>query len=292
MKHSPSADIAKPALPDLASDAELAASDIAQVLATAQGQIDFLREQLTETQRLATIGTIAAVIAHEFNNILTPIVSYSQFALQSAESAKPDIPLIKKALTRAFQGSEKAGHICASMLALARGESTFGAVDMQRLVDETLLVMAREPQKDGIALRVQVQPGLVARGDAVQLEQVLLNLLINARQAMLGKGGTITIKCTHQAGDGDEPQLRLQVIDTGPGIPEKLMPKIFQPFFTTKGTAPRGQPKGTGLGLAICKQIVEHHGGRIEVESQLNRGTTFTAYLPAVPLDEAKASAA
>jgi signal transduction histidine kinase len=271
----------------------ISAENIEQVLAEAQRQMDDLREQLTETQRLATIGTIAAVIAHEFNNILTPIVSYSQYALQNLESDKPDMELIHKALTRSYQGSEKAGKICASMLGLARGQSVFGPVDIQQLVTDTLLVMAREPQKDGIALRVQVQPGLVAHGDPVQLEQVLLNLLINARQAMLGKGGSITIKCAPAPAGASapedsavlppQPQLRLQVIDTGPGIPAKLLPKIFQPFFTTKGTAPPGETKGTGLGLAICKQIIEHHGGRLEVESEVNRGTTFTAYLPAMP---------
>src|SRR5579862_7126903 len=147
-----------------------------------------------ESQRLATIGTIAAVIAHEFNNLLTPIVSYSQYALQSAEGDRPDMELIRKALSKSFQSSSKAGRICASMLGLARGESEFGPVSIQKLVDETLLVLARDPRKDGIALRVQVQPGLIAWGDLIQLEQVLLNLLINARQAMLGKGGSITIK--------------------------------------------------------------------------------------------------
>ena len=240
-------------------------------------QLEDLREQLTESQRLATIGTIAAVIAHEFNNLLTPIVSYSQYALQSAESAKPDAELIKKALNKAFQGSSKAGRICTSMLGLARGESSFGQVEIQRLVEETLLVLARDPQKDGIALRVQVQPGLTIHGDHVQLEQVLLNLLINARQAMLGRGGSITIK----AGRNEMGELKLQVIDTGPGIPEKYLGKIFDPFFTTKGTTRKGEPKGTGLGLAICKEIVEHHKGRIEVESVVGKGSTFSIYLPA-----------
>lgn len=240
-------------------------------------QLDGLREQLTESQRLATIGTIAAVIAHEFNNLLTPIVSYSQYALQSAESARPDTELIKKALSKAFQSSTKAGRICTSMLGLARGESSFGRVEIQRLVEETLLVLARDPQKDGIALRVQVQPGLAVTGDHVQLEQVLLNLLINARQAMLGKGGSITIKA--QRTDGGD--LKLQVIDTGPGIPEKYQQRIFDPFFTTKGTVRKGEPKGTGLGLAICKEIVEHHKGRIEVQSEMGKGSTFTIHLPA-----------
>lgn len=246
-------------------------------LAALEQQLHFLRDQLTESQRLATIGTIAAVIAHEFNNLLTPIVSYSQFALQSAESKTPDMDLIRKSLSKAFAGSSKAGRICTSMLGLARGESIFGQVPVQKLVDETLAVMARDPQKDGIALRVQIQPDLTVVGDVVQLEQVLLNLLINARQAMLGKGGgSITIKAQRT----DDGECRIQVIDTGPGIPAKLLPKIFQPFFTTKATSKKGEPKGTGLGLAICKEIVEHHKGRIDVQSEVGRGTTFSIHLP------------
>jgi signal transduction histidine kinase len=251
--------------------------DPAARIADMQRMLDDLRDQLTESQRLATIGTIAAVIAHEFNNLLTPIVSYSQYALQSAESDKPDAELIKKALNKAFQGSSKAGRMCTSMLGLARGESSFGPVDVRQLVDDTLLVLARDPQKDGIALRVQVQPGLAVYGDHVQIEQVLLNLLINARQAMLGKGGSITIRAART----DAGEMRLQVVDTGPGIPDKYKPRIFEPFFTTKGTATRkGETRGTGLGLAICKEIVEHHKGRIELQSEVGKGTTFTIHLP------------
>lgn len=241
-----------------------------------QAQLEKVKEQLTESQRLATIGTIAAVIAHEFNNLLTPIVSYSQFALQSAQGEKPDMELIQKALNRSFGSATKAGKICTSMLALARGESIPGKIQVQRLVDEVLLVLARDPQKDGIALRVQIQPDLTVQGDPIQLEQVLLNLLINARYAMLGRGGALTIKAT-----GDEEEVKIQVIDTGCGIPEKLLPKIFQPFFTTKGTAKPGESRGTGLGLAICKEIIEHHKGRIEVQSEFGKGTTFTIHLPA-----------
>lgn len=245
-------------------------------LGDTQQQLDALREQLTESQRLATIGTIAAVIAHEFNNLLTPIVSYSQFALRSAESEKPDMELICKALSKAFASADKAGKICAAMLALARGESSPTEVMVQNLVDETLMVLARDPQKDGITLRVQVQGDLRVFGDSVQLEQVLLNLLINARQAMMGKGGSLTLKASSAEGN----EVRIQVIDTGPGIPENLLPKIFQPFFTTKGTTRKDEARGTGLGLAICKDIVEHHKGRITVESQVGQGTTFNIYLP------------
>src|SRR5271170_3715375 len=252
---------------------------IANELAQVQQQLSAVREQVTETQRLATIGTIAAVIAHEFNNLLTPIVSYSQYALASASGESPDMELIRKALDKSYQAASKAGRICNSMLGLARGESVVGQISVQKLIDETLLVLARDPQKDGIALRVQVQPDLLVDGDQVQLEQVLLNLLINARQAMLGKGGSLWIKA---AADESGTELRIQVVDSGSGIPEKLMSKIFQPFFTTKGTVRGGETKGTGLGLSICKDIVERHGGRIEVQSEVGKGTTFSVCLPTV----------
>ncbi len=252
---------------------------IANELAHVQQQLSAVREQVTETQRLATIGTIAAVIAHEFNNLLTPIVSYSQYALASATGEKPDMELIRKALDKSYQAASKAGRICNSMLGLARGESTVGKITVQKLIDETLLVLARDPKKDGIALRVQVQPDLVIDGDQVQLEQVLLNLLINARQAMLGKGGSLWIKAAAAESAED---VKIQVVDSGGGIPEKLMAKIFTPFFTTKGTVRSGETKGTGLGLSICKDIVERHGGRIEVQSEVGKGTTFTVCLPIV----------
>ncbi len=251
------------------------AHDIESRLAATIDELSVLKEQLTQSQRLATIGTIAAVIAHEFNNILTPIISYSQYALQGAEAGKPDVELMKKALGKSFAGATKAGRICASMLGLARGESQHGTVAVATLIEETLLVMARDPQKDGIALRVQASSDLMVSGDAVQLEQVLLNLLINARQAMAGKSGSITIKAT-----GDDTSVKLAVIDTGPGIAEKNISRIFDPFFTTKGTAKRGEHRGTGLGLAICREIITHHQGTIDVASETGKGTTFTITLP------------
>ncbi len=163
------------------------------------------------------------------------------------------------------------------MLNLARGQTLPGTVSVQKVVDEVLAVLARDPQKDGISLRVQIQPGLMVEADQIQLEHVLLNLLINARQAMLGKGGSLTIKAS-LCETGNE--MRISIADTGPGIPEKLLPKIFQPFFTTKGTVRKGEVRGTGLGLAICKEIVEHHQGRIDVQSEIGKGTTFTVHLP------------
>ena len=277
MKRAPISSRYLTCVSDNISPSRALSETILQQVEQTQLELSALQDQLTESQRLASIGTISAIIAHEFNNLLTPIVSYSQFALQSAQSEKPDMELICKALSKSFSGSMRAGKICGSMLALARGESTFGEVAVQELVDDTLLVMARDPKKDGIALRIQVQPELKVTGDAVQLEQVLLNLLINARQAMVGKSGSLTIKAQET---DDASEIKIQVIDTGPGIPEKLIPKIFDPFFTTKGTVKRGETRGTGLGLKICKDIVEHHKGRIEVTSEIGKGTTFSVYLP------------
>lgn len=240
-----------------------------------------LKKLLAETQRLATIGTIAAVIAHEFNNLLTPVVSYSQYALQSLRSDKPDLAMVEKALVKSAAGGEKAGRICASMLGLARGQSSFGAVEVTKVVEEVLSVLARDPGKDGIALRVQVPPGLKVMGDPVQLEQVLLNLLINARQAMMSSrsgGGSLTIRAEASIEEGTAT---IYVADTGCGIQPEHLSRIFEPFFTTKTMASRGQTKGTGLGLAICKEIVESHRGEISVDSIPGKGTTFSVKLPA-----------
>lgn len=252
-----------------------------QTIERLQSELDVLREQLTESQRLATVGTIAAVIAHEFNNLLTPIASYCQMALNSIDQKKDDPELTHKALTKSIHHAMRAGKICSSMLSLVRGERENRTVRIQSLIDETLSVLARDPRKDGIALRVQIQPELQIKGDPVQLEQVLLNLLINARQAMLGeergRGNSITIK----ADKTDEDHIRISVSDTGPGIDAKNLAKIFDPFFTTKTDPKPGEHRGSGLGLHICKQIIEVHGGTIDVDSTPGRGTTFGLLLPA-----------
>lgn len=265
---------------DRAADERAAGAALA--IEAMQAELASLRDQLTESQRLATVGTIAAVIAHEFNNLLTPIASYAQLALNGIESGKNDVELTKKALNKGITHAMRAGKICSSMLNLVRGERENRLCSIQAIIDESLAVLARDPSRDGIALRVQVMPDLQVKGDPVQLEQVFLNLLINARQAMLrehanGRGGIITIKADRAA----DNQVRVNVADTGPGITERNLPRIFEPFFTTKTAARGGEPRGTGLGLHICKQIIETHGGRIEVESALGRGTTFGVLLPA-----------
>jgi signal transduction histidine kinase len=187
---------------------------LARQVAAASGAAGLLRHQLTESQRLATIGTIAAVIAHEFNNLLTPIVSYSQFALNSAESETPDMALIKQGAEQVVPELEQGGKNL-------RVDAGLGARANRRSRTSRCRIWSTRPcscwrairRRTGSPFACRIQPELIVHGDAVQLEQVLLNLLINARQAMLGKGGSLTIKATT-----DNGKVKIQVIDTGPGI--------------------------------------------------------------------------
>ena len=164
------------------------------------------------------------------------------------------------------------------MLSLARGESTFGEVAVQHLIDEVLHgAGARSAEGRHRPARAGSAGPCACNGDPVQLEQVLLNLLINARQAMLGKGGSLTVKPRWSR----EPEMRIQVIDTGPGIPEKLLPKIFQPFFTTKGTARKANRKArAGPGDLQRNQSSTTRGGS-KCRAKSGKGTTFSIYLPA-----------
>lgn len=253
------------------------AEQLLERLDDAERQLNQLQDALVESQRLAAIGTVAAAVAHEFNNLLTPMISYSQFALSGLEKGEPDMVMIEKALRRGATNAEKAGRICSSMLNLSRG-SRGGSADLQEIIDEVLAVLARDPSKDGIALRVQVPPGVKLRCDAVQAEQVLLNLLINAKQAMESTGGgrlTVTAELEEDA------FVVVRVADTGPGIDPKHHERVFEPFFTTKSTGGPDKQRGTGLGLAICRRLVQNNGGTISVESELGRGTTFAIRLPA-----------
>ena len=175
--------------------------------------------------------------------------------------------------------AERAARIVRNLLTFARPSSLVKEpVDLNDVVARTALLISYEMRQRGIELERALDPEpVVVMGDRYELQQVLLNLLINARQAMLGRGGSITIKA--QAVDAEE--VRLQVIDTGPGIPARLIPNIFQPFFTTKGTTRKGEQKGTGLGLSICYGIIKEHGGDISARNRPDGGAIIAVRLPA-----------
>lgn len=237
-------------------------------------QVDSLRKQLRETQRLAALGTMSAMVAHEFNNLMTPVISYAQYAMEKGDEA-----LMKRAVEKSLQQAKRASHMCDRILGLASQQHLGpGPVDLAPLVTDTIASLGRDLGKDGIQLRVNVPEEMRLRANAGQLQQVLFNLILNARQAMLGKPGTMTVSAEPTA----DSRVALRVKDTGCGIKPEDMQKIWEPFFTTRRQGDRPDQRGIGLGLTICKDIIEEQGGAIAVESQPGMGTTFTITLPAM----------
>ncbi|MCC7191432.1 MAG: HAMP domain-containing histidine kinase [Phycisphaeraceae bacterium] len=233
-------------------------------------QFQQVREGLTHSHRLATLGTIASIIAHEYNNILTPIISYAQLSL-----AKPDDSLLmKKAVEKALAGAERAAHISASLLGFAREADQKHAARVRQVIDEAIGCLARDPKKDGIALVVD-SPDVQVAMSPLNLQQVLLNLFLNAKQAMRRTGGRLTVTACVEAN-----LVRIVVADTGPGIPESIMKRLFEPFVTHRPHADPAERKGTGLGLCICRDLVRNAGGSITVTSKPGEGARFELTIP------------
>lgn len=236
-------------------------------------QNDSLKSQIVQLQALANIGTVTCMIAHEINNMLTPLTSYAELALKNPD----DKPLTEKVLQRTVQNCQRASKIMESMLALANGEMQEEQdTPLLALVEEIFTCLCRDFAKDGINVSIQIAADVSVRAVPVQLQQVLMNLILNARDAMLHRGGILTIKAQQNA-DGTQ----IEVADTGSGIEQADMKKIFEPFFTTKkDNKLSSQHCGAGLGLAFCKKVIDVHKGSITVESEPTKGTIFKMTLP------------
>ncbi|MCP4247650.1 MAG: hypothetical protein GY778_11425 [bacterium] len=242
-------------------------------IARLEEQFDELRRQVRQVQQLASLGTAAAMLAHEYNNLVTPAVGYAQYALDTDE---PE--LMRKALTMTLRQTSIITAMADRILGLAVQEpQSFASVNLRQMVDEAVACMARDPAKDGIVLRVNIDDKLTVRADEKQLLQVFFNLLLNARQALTGHGGRLSVEAV--ARDDDRVEICLR--DNGCGIPADKLDSIFEPFVTTKTGDSAGGAKGAGLGLAICRDIIDEHRGAITVQSQVGDGTTFTITLPA-----------
>jgi signal transduction histidine kinase len=184
-----------------------------------------------------------------------------------------------KAFDKILAAGNRAAAITNGILGFARNRSqSFEPTDLARVVHDSLMLLEREFSKYHIRLEKHFDrvPQVMANGN--QIQQVLLNLLINARQAM-ANGGLLTVKLVHDAATG---MVDLSVRDTGCGMPPETMRRIFDPFFTTKSGPDASGKGGTGLGLSMCRDIIESHRGRIRVESGVGKGTMFTIKLPAV----------
>ncbi|MDH3584149.1 MAG: ATP-binding protein [Phycisphaerae bacterium] len=250
------------------------AERLLEQLEQVSGQLEGLQRGLTQSHRLASLGTMSSILAHEFNNILTPVISYCQMALQSPD----DQAFVRKALTKALQGAERAARISRSLLGFAGDDDADKEPALVgEVVDEVFICMARSPQRDGIDLDVCIPAGMRVQMTAVALQQVLLNLVLNACQAMEGQGSGRLRIVAAAVTDGVE----VEVTDSGPGIPPALRSRIFEPFVTQAPAPGPGKRKGTGLGLSICRDLVQDAGGRIEVSRSDATGTSFRMILPA-----------
>ena len=235
-------------------------------------RIENLESKLDQAQRMATLGELLSTTTHEFNNVLMSVMNYTRMALRAKDDAKR-----QSHLQKVLDASDRAARISKSILGAARNRSgQFDSVDLKSLLDDTLVLMEREYRKYRVALNQEVAdvPAILARGNEIQ--QVILNLLVNARQAV-EEGGEVTIRLSHNASDGIN---ELTIRDNGCGIPADKLPKIFDPFFTTKSGPDETGRGGTGLGLAACREIIEAHKGRIRVASTEGKGTAFTLKLP------------
>jgi signal transduction histidine kinase len=247
----------------------------AQTKTSEHDEIEVLRQQLAQAQKMAALGELTSTTTHEFNNVLMTILNYAKMGMRHKDEATRD-----KALDKIFNAAQRAAKITSTVLAVARNRSgAFEATDLKQLIDDTLVLLERELTKYRIAIELQLAavPEVLAIGN--QIQQVLINLLINARQAM-PNGGRVLIKLEHDAASGF---VELTVRDTGSGIPSDKLPRIFDAFYTTKSGPDASGRGGTGLGLSACKQIIEAHHGGILVKSTVGKGTAFTIKLPIAP---------
>jgi signal transduction histidine kinase len=230
-----------------------------------------LEQRLVQADKLSSIGLLAAGVAHEVNTPLAVISTYAQMlAKQVAEDSQKSL-ILEKIAKQTFRASE----IVNSLLNFSRTSSTsYGGVSLNKVVQETLSLLEHQFTKAGIQIHTHLDPDLpLVHGNGGKLQQVFLNLFLNARDAM-GTGGTLEVRSWAE-GVG----ARVEVSDTGHGIAPENLHRIYDPFFTTKGAK-----KGTGLGLSVTYGIIQEHGGSIEVSNRRGGGATFRVELPlAVP---------
>jgi signal transduction histidine kinase len=235
-------------------------------------ETDQLRQQLLHAQKLSSVGALASSVAHEFNNILTTIINYARLAQRPDQTEAARIQALEKIL----KGGQRAATIVNGMLGFARNTSNKREItDMAALVEETLILTDKDLSKHRIHLEKKFHGQPRAYVVPAQIEQVLLNLIINARQAM-PRGGQLRIDVKENL---RTQMVELRIADSGIGIPPERLRLIFEPFYTTKEPDAGGHG-GTGLGLSVCRQIIEQHHGRIRVESVVGKGSTFTVKLP------------
>ena len=242
-------------------------------------ELDTKQDQLVQSRKIAAIGTFTAGIAHELNNPINNIYLTAETLLEDHQNMSP--PECKELILDVLNQAERAGEIVKNLLDFSRNERpSFVPLNIREVIQKTLKLVKNQIMLAGIKTELHIEQTIPAiQGNFRNLEQVFLNLFLNAIQAM-PQGGQITV-----AAREENHFVRIDVEDTGVGIGPAQLERIFEPFYTTKQVG-----RGTGLGLAVSYALIKKHGGYIEVQSEVNAGTTFSIYLP-LQKDESNASA-
>jgi two-component system, NtrC family, sensor kinase len=233
-----------------------------------------LESQLTQAEKLSSIGLLAAGVAHEVNTPLAVISSYAQMLSKQISSDPKLSALLDKITRQTFRASE----IVNSLLNFSRTSATeFTDVNLNKVVAETLTLLEHQLKTSHIKIDTEFYPELpTIHGNAGKLQQVFLNIFLNARDAMAGKGGKLHISTSNGT------SVMVSISDTGTGIAPEHLNRIYDPFFTTKNAPREGQARGTGLGLAVTYGIIQEHAGKIRVDSAPGKGTTFHLEFPLI----------
>jgi PAS domain S-box-containing protein len=237
-----------------------------------------LEAQLTQAEKLSSIGLLAAGVAHEVNTPLAVISSYTQMLAKQMRPMMEQDPRLGPVLDKITQQTFRASEIVNGLLNFSRtGGAEFASVDLNRLLHDTLTLLEHQFKTAGIRVETELDSTLPrVHGNEGKLQQVVLNLLLNARDAMHGSPHARIRIATEQAGG----RIWVVVQDFGGGIEPEHMHRIFDPFFTTKTKPRNGQHKGTGLGLAVSYGIMQEHAGKMHVQSEVGAGTTFRLEFP------------
>jgi len=233
---------------------------------------------MIQSEKLASIGQLASGMAHEIHNPLTIISGEAQLYLERFKGKDGDAD---KVLLSIIEECHRAADITRRILRFAKPAPTdFVAVDVRATLEESMTLLGYQVRLDKVDRSMIVPEGLPKiRGNQNQLQEVILNLMLNACQAMGEKGGKLVVSAASMNGQGE---VEIKVADTGPGIASNKLRKVFDPFYTTKST-------GTGLGLFVSQRIIKLHGGQMTVESTEGKGTCFTVRVPVWHDEPAKA---
>lgn len=242
-------------------------------------EIQKLKEELFQSEKMSLIGTLASEVAHEINNPLGGLLISVQMLLEDIRNGELDLVMALEELKEMENDASRCKKITQKLLDFSRLiPEERKPVSITKVIDESLMLVQRQAEIENISFVKHYQEGLPRiKGNSNSLQQVIMNVVKNARDAMT-EGGSITISAEpYLLTRGKTQWVRVSITDNGPGIPADLLDRVFEPFVTTKECA-----KGTGLGLAVSKRIVEEHGGRMMVENRKNdKGSVFCILLPA-----------